>query len=269
MRKRCAINRYWFGLWPLVWALTASAQVQPTVESFSWTTLVAYVSLFFALGGALLLLYWLRTYRLVKRQEDLERLVAERTSELARTNQKLDAANRELQALAHQDGLTGLANKRYFSAKYHEEYARARRSGKPLSMIMIDVDCFKSYNDNNGHLAGDDCLKQVAGAIRQSVGRSTDLAARYGGEEFVIMLPETTGDQAFELAEKIRCRIAELDIPHENSEAAAFVTASFGVATLVPDGRQLPDALIAQADIALYRAKRAGRNRVEGQPLSA
>ena len=265
MRKRSAITRFGLGLWLLVWARTAAAQTVPTPASFSWTTLIAYVSLFFALGGALILLYWLRTYQLIKRQEQLELLVAERTSELAQTNRKLDAANRELQALANQDGLTGLANKRFFTAKYHEEFARARRSQQPISLIMIDVDCFKSYNDTNGHLAGDDCLKQVAGAIRHWVGRSSDLAARYGGEEFVIMLPETTGDQAWELAEKIRSCIVGLCIPHERSDAAAHVTASFGVATLIPDGRQLPDTLIAQADTALYRAKHAGRNRVEGQ----
>lgn len=254
------------GVLLLAWTAVARAQTTAGPVPFTWSWWIGYLFLFLALGGALYLLYSLRTFRLVKRQEELERLVTERTRELAQANQKLDAANRELQALANQDGLTGLANKRHFSAKYHEEFARARRSGKPISLIMIDVDWFKSYNDNHGHLAGDDCLKQVAAAIRRMVGRSSDLAARYGGEEFVVMLPETSGAQAAELAEKIRRHIAELSILHENSAVAAHVTASFGVATMVPDGHQLPNVLIARADAALYRAKHAGRNRVEYLP---
>lgn len=174
--------------------------------------------------------------------------------------QRTSGANRLLARLAHQDGLTGLANRRRFDEVLEAEWRRARRHGQPLSLLMLDVDLFKRYNDHYGHLAGDECLQKVAEALQHCVHRPADLAARYGGEEFAIILPETPHAGALEQAHRIRERLAELGLEHRDSPSGRL-TLSIGAATLPPDD-DTPERLVQAADTALYRAKADGRDRV-------
>ncbi|MCK9389074.1 MAG: diguanylate cyclase [Sulfuritalea sp.] len=179
---------------------------------------------------------------------------------------ELKAAREQLTRLAITDGLTGLSNRRCFDEALAMEYARHIRSGEILSLILLDIDHFKAFNDTYGHVLGDDCLRRVARAIDDVIVRTTDLAARYGGEEFVCILPGTDQAGAVVIAEKIRQGIMDLAIPHRASSAEACVTASFGVssARCVPGESALN--LVAHADERLYAAKAGGRNRVETEP---
>lgn len=164
--------------------------------------------------------------------------------------------------LAETDALTGLANRRAFDDRLKREFDAARQTYRPLSVIMVDVDRFKTYNDRYGHLAGDDCLKSVAGAIEAAARRSRDITARFGGEEFAVLLPDTDSDTAIAIAEKIRVAIRELGMPNESSEYG-IVTVSLGAAVFMPDFKLgNPAELVARADMALYQAKDAGRDRV-------
>lgn len=169
-----------------------------------------------------------------------------------------------LESMVWLDGLTGIPNRRRFDDALANEWKRAQRAGTTLSVIMIDVDFFKRYNDQYGHGAGDVCLKRVAEELAGSVTRAADLVARYGGEEFILLAPGTDVDGARNLAEHLRARIEALQIPHEYSEAAACVTASIGYASIIPDRRNSAAALLQEADNMLYYAKRLGRNRVHG-----
>jgi diguanylate cyclase (GGDEF)-like protein len=159
--------------------------------------------------------------------------------------------------------LTGVANRRRFDEILQREWQRATRSGAALSLIFADIDFFKPYNDHYGHQAGDDCLKQVAEALQQTVHRPADLVSRYGGEEFVIVLPETAAEGALAVAEKVLSNIAHLRIPHATSGVSNYLTLSVGVATRSPTGDEAPENLIGAADQALYCAKEHGRNRIE------
>jgi two-component system chemotaxis family response regulator WspR len=178
-------------------------------------------------------------------------------------NNELARSNSELQRLSSMDGLTSLANRRQFDKTLETEWARAIRGGLPLSLIFADIDFFKRYNDHYGHQNGDDCLRQVAGALQKTIHRPADLVSRYGGEEFVMILPETTDEGALAVAEKVLATVAALKIPHANSEAAGHVTLSIGVATLCPKEGAQPQELIEMADKMLYRAKERGRNCIE------
>jgi diguanylate cyclase (GGDEF)-like protein len=186
----------------------------------------------------------------------LEARVAERTEELQRLNQRLEA-------LSATDGLTGIANRRRFDAVLASECRRAERSGLPLAVGLLDVDLFKPYNDHYGHQAGDSCLRRVAELMAACVGRSGELVARYGGEEFVFIAPATDAEAALALAQRVCAALQELALPHERSPFGC-VTASIGVAVLVPRPGQDPQDLLLQADRALYRAKNQGRNRALG-----
>ncbi|HEY0182876.1 MAG TPA: diguanylate cyclase [Rhodopila sp.] len=181
---------------------------------------------------------------------------------LAEANETLGAANQVLQRLALQDGLTGLANRRRFDERLEEEFRRARRQELPLSVLLLDVDHFKAYNDRYGHLAGDECLRRISGAITSVMRRPGDQTARFGGEEFVVLLPGTEASGAFVVAEQIRQAVSALAIEHPDSDAG-IVTVSAGTASFTPsasdDG---PIKLIDAADHALYRAKAGGRNRI-------
>ena len=185
----------------------------------------------------------------------LEEKVAERTAQL-------EQLNKELQDLADCDGLTGVANRRCGDAYLAEVWTRLRREKQPLSAIMLDVDHFKLFNDNYGHQAGDKCLVAVAGALRDQLLRPGDMIARYGGEEFMIILPNTENDGALFLAEKLRQTVEELAIAHEYSSVASVVTISMGVATTFPESEERAEALLQEADIALYYCKMSGRNKV-------
>ena len=171
---------------------------------------------------------------------------------LASIRHDLEEANARLQRLSMLDSLTGIANRRRFDEALDVEWRRALRSGAPLSLLMIDIDAFKPYNDAHGHQAGDDCLCRVGAILVESLHRAGDLVARYGGEEFVVLLPETDREHAAGIAEMLRERVA----------AGAPVTISVGVSTLVPELGGAAFVLIAEADAALYEAKRSGRNRV-------
>ena len=190
-----------------------------------------------------------------ERNRELEKLVKERT-------QALKEANEKLEALSNTDGLTGIANRRHFDRVFGKEWNRSRRAETPLALIMIDVDHFKLYNDCQGHLVGDACLKTLAETLTSSERRAGHLVARYGGEEFVMLLPGTDSDAACETARHIRAEIRALALPHPGV-AAGSVTVSLGVASLYPMWFKDPDELIRAADEALYRAKQNGRDRIE------
>ena len=164
----------------------------------------------------------------------------------------------KLQQLANLDGLTGLYNHRAFQDRLDEEIERARRGGHSLALLMLDIDLFKVFNDTYGHLAGDRILKEVSKIIRASI-RKMDIPARYGGEEFAVILPESTLQGAFLVAERIRQEVAEKRIDFDGKKIG--VTISIGIALYPEDGKD-KKSLIASADLALYHAKRSGRNRV-------
>lgn len=180
--------------------------------------------------------------------ENLERKVAERTDELRRMSMK--------------DGLTGIANRRSFDERLAGEWRRSMRAGKPLSLMMIDIDHFKLFNDHYGHVEGDRCIRAVAKALEHGVNRSTDLVARYGGEEFAAILPDTDAESALWLATSCVEAITRLAILHAQSSASDMVSISIGLCTVTVDGHLSPEKLVTWADQALYRAKRTGRNRV-------
>ncbi len=164
--------------------------------------------------------------------------------------------------LANMDGLTNIFNRGYFDRKLQQEFQRLQRNGRPLSLVIGDIDFFKNYNDAYGHLAGDDCIRVVADAFRCSGKRVSDVAARYGGEEFVMLLPDTDMEGAGKIAHDIAEAIKDRHIPHEMSSAAPIVTLSVGVATISPSPAISPDLLISRADQALYKSKANGRNQI-------
>ncbi len=167
-----------------------------------------------------------------------------------------------LRSQTFSDGLTGIANRRHFDVAIEKEARRAKRANAELSLLMIDIDNFKPYNDQYGHQQGDECLIQVAAALAAMVRRPTDLMARYGGEEFAAILPEADAGQAFNMAESMREKIAQLAITHGDSGMVGHVTISLGIATQTAEHAVDVAALIGAADRALYVAKRSGRNRV-------
>jgi two-component system chemotaxis family response regulator WspR len=179
------------------------------------------------------------------------------------SQQKLLLSNLELQRLTNSDGLTGLPNRRSFNDHLARAWATSQSQGSPLSLLMIDVDHFKNYNDRFGHLAGDDALKCVAEAIRQAQPDPACLPARFGGEEFAMVLPGVTAAQAGAIAETLRWQVERTALPHTAPEPTS-VTVSVGAATMVAPPDASPDLLIAAADARLYEAKCGGRNRVVG-----
>lgn len=202
----------------------------------------------------------------LKLKHEMDRRKA-REQELLEVTRQLQEANETLLRISSMDGLTGISNRRRFEDYYDQEWRRAVRDEYPLSLIMVDIDYFKAYNDTYGHQAGDDCLKQVANSIADTVNRPGDLTARYGGEEFVIVLPNTEAGGAAMVAELLRAKVESLNIRHEKSLAAGKVTVSLGVATIVPNRGSSPSVLVVLADKALYQAKQEGRNRVRIHPL--
>ena len=177
--------------------------------------------------------------------------------------EELRKANGVLWHASAIDGLTGLANRRHFDEIMGKEWRRAMREQRSMSLIMLDIDHFKAYNDNYGHQEGDDCLKKVAAVIAESVKRPADLAARYGGEEFMVVLPGIDMRGAIELGEKLRIAVEVLGVPHAHSSAASVVTISVGASSLVPERGVESSLLVKLVDTALYAAKRDGRNRVK------
>jgi len=181
---------------------------------------------------------------------------------LQESQRQLHEANLALEKLSALDGLTGIANRRQFDAVLSKEWQRAIRNRSPISLLMLDIDYFKLYNDTYGHQKGDTCLKRVAKILEDNEKRPADLAARYGGEEFAVILPETDGHGAKEIAIHILETIRQATIPHKASKVSKCLTASLGVATLTAERGNHPEILISYADRALYQAKEQGRNQV-------
>jgi diguanylate cyclase (GGDEF)-like protein len=192
----------------------------------------------------------------------LSHSLSDMANNLQSITQDLEQANAQLLNLSHTDGLTGIANRRYFDEVLAREWDRAKRSQRPISLIMLDVDWFKLFNDHYGHQAGDDCLKAIAQVLKTYVQRANELPARYGGEEFVVILAETDIKQAAAVAESLRAKVEALAIAHQHSPLAR-VTISLGVACVIPDMDTDAVALIKRADDALYKAKEKGRNQVQ------
>ena len=205
--------------------------------------------------GAVAAAFRLRLLRSQARETELIRLVEERT-------RQLQQANDHLQRLSYIDALTNIANRRHFEEILEVEWRRAFRAKTPISLLMLDIDLFKSYNDSFGHRAGDACLTRVAAVLDDSAQRAGDLVARYGGEEFAAILAGTDGAGAVEVAERLRAAVEQLGIEQGGGDPARVVTISVGVASSIPGDVTSPEALLSAADHALYEAKRAGRNRV-------
>jgi diguanylate cyclase (GGDEF)-like protein len=202
----------------------------------------------------------------LKRQKDECKA---REAELLSVTRELRRLNEELHRLAVLDELTGISNRRYFNLLLEQEWGRAAREVQPLSLVMIDIDFFKFYNDHFGHPRGDECLKRVASTLSALTRRPGDQVARYGGEEFVVLMPHTGQRGAAAVADLLRRKIEELNLEHPRSPLGNRVTISLGVATAIPERRSTAELLVAAADQAVYEAKRQGRNRVhvfEGSP---
>lgn len=185
-------------------------------------------------------------------------------SERKRTEEKLLGLQRELEDLSFKDGLTGVGNRRRFDAVLELEWSAARESGKPLSLVMMDIDFFKQYNDHHGHVRGDECLKRVAKVLKTGATRPRDFLARYGGEEFMLVLPDTDESGAEHVVARCREALAAEAIPHERSSVAPLVTISVGLGAVVPTSEDSPLRFVEEVDRRLYEAKQRGRNRVVG-----
>jgi diguanylate cyclase (GGDEF)-like protein/PAS domain S-box-containing protein len=184
-------------------------------------------------------------------------------SERKKNEEELLRLQKELEELSFKDGLTGVANRRMFDSIMGIEWENARRNHQPLSLLMLDIDFFKQYNDHYGHIRGDDCLKQVAQILSSAATRSRDFIARFGGEEFVMILPETDENSVAKVAERCRSLILEAGIPHEKSSVSPLLTMSLGVGTIIPASADEPKAFIEVVDSLLYKAKQNGRDRIE------
>jgi diguanylate cyclase (GGDEF)-like protein len=226
----------------LDWLAAASIDL-PLILTFVFATIAAI-----AIAWAL----WIK--RTMEREAELTRMLQERT-------QQLEEANSRLEALSFEDALTRVANRRAFDHSLDNEWRRAVRSRQPLSLLLLDIDHFKTFNDTYGHPAGDRCLASVAAALAGVPRRAGDRVARYGGEEFAALLPATDAAGAQAIAERMRVAVEALNVPHTGA-AGGRVTISVGSATVQAQETMSKDTLIAAADAGLYEAKRTGRNRV-------
>ena len=191
-------------------------------------------------------------------------------SERKRNEDELLRLQRELEALSYRDDLTHAANRRMFETMFEREWGSARRNQQPLSLILIDIDFFKEYNDALGHIAGDDCLREVARVLLKATARRPrDLLSRYGGEEFAVLLPETDVTAAHMLAEHCRRAVQDAAILHPRSKTAAHITVSLGVSSITPQDSDTPKSFLNEVDKLLYKAKDLGRNRVQSLPPPA
>jgi diguanylate cyclase (GGDEF)-like protein len=238
---------------------------QGAIYSFEVRPRFFQTPVFYALGIVMVALtgfagYRFRVKQMRSREADLLHLVEDRTRELERTNAML-------RQMSYLDALTGTNNRRRFNEVLDTEWRRAYRTRSYFSIIMIDIDLFKAFNDAYGHQAGDNCLKQVASALTSQLRRAGDFISRYGGEEFVIVLPSADATTAVAVAERLRTTVESLGIPHSTSAVKNIVTISLGVATALLERTGAPDQLIEAADRALYRAKAQGRNRMVSESI--
>ena len=207
--------------------------------------------------------------KLQQMNQELARLTHQQAQIIAERTADLEKVNRELRRLVTLDSLTQVANRRRCDEYLTQTWWQLSQDQQPLSLILADVDFFKCYNDHYGHLAGDYCLQEIAQTLHDSVANSAGLVARYGGEEFIIILPKMSLEVARELTEEIRLKVEGLKIPHACSSISDVVTASFGVASVIPQDKVSPLVLINAADAALYEAKQQGRNRIIVNVLSS
>lgn len=181
-------------------------------------------------------------------------------SERKKQEQELETLKKQLEEYSYQDGLTGIANRRFFEDGYQREWLNAQREQKPLTLMLLDIDYFKQYNDHNGHILGDACLKQIAQLLKISVTRPRDLVARFGGEEFILVLPDTSEEAAIEIVERLLHGIRTADICHSTSPLDQRLSVSIGVKTIVPSLKHDKMAFLREVDKNLYLAKDQGRN---------
>jgi diguanylate cyclase (GGDEF)-like protein len=232
--------------------------LRPYIYQTTWFFVLCALIIVVSVAG----FYTWRVRALKKHKKELEDLVNERTRQLKIANRKLSETNQELKRLASLDGLTGIYNYRWFSEFLEMEWKRAIRSHKPVTIILMDVDFFKLYNDTYGHQAGDDCLREIARKLKEECRRPGDVVARYGGDEFIVLLSNTPSTAAADIAERLWKGILQLKIPHEASRVSGYVTISLGCTTGVPKQKDEPAWLIRIADNALYESKKSDRNRV-------
>jgi diguanylate cyclase (GGDEF)-like protein len=200
--------------------------------------------------------------RLRVENQDLQGILTMTAEHGDTIQQELQAANARLRFAAEVDGLTQIANRRKFDQYWSAQWQCMMQIGHPLGVILCDIDYFKQYNDFYGHLGGDDCLRQVATALKGAIKRADDLLARYGGEEFVAVLPSTGLEQAKIVADRMGQAVRQLQLPHRGSPIHSQVTVSLGVASGIPQPHDSPRRLVDQADHCLYHAKTLGRNQV-------
>lgn len=212
--------------------------------------------------GVLMILFFVIILRQLLRIHEVLKESIINSLELEKSKEQTEMLARELYQLSTTDALTSVTNRRGFDEALESEWSRARRLKAPISLLMVDVDFFKTFNDTLGHIAGDECLQRVASALPGYVRRAGETIARYGGEEFAILLPNTTSGEAIEIAENIREGIMKLDVKHPASDVADRITISIGVHSVTPGQLEDSQQLIERADQALYQAKEAGRNRV-------
>ncbi|WP_375748997.1 diguanylate cyclase domain-containing protein [Vibrio sp. HN007] len=235
-------------LWSRQWTLHATpTESYVTLRSSPLATIIGVSGVLFASAIALYI------YILSNQTVTIRRMVDEKTQELTEANEKLSRISRT-------DGLTGVYNRRYLDELLEKEWKMAFRNQNCISVILFDIDFFKPYNDTYGHPQGDTCIRQVAKALQNELGRPSDILARYGGEEFIAVLPDTS--KAELIAERCRIAVTKLELPHSASEVSDIVTVSAGVCSLTPLQHQSIDDLIEAADQALYQAKSTGRNRI-------
>ena len=247
-------------LWPIAWWSLVHYWEQP------FNIIIGLALLAFC---ALLIYVCDQTYKsfrnmisLTWEREHIAQELGDLTGSLRDRNRQLRGARRQLTQLANVDELTGLGNRRVVNTVLKEEINRARRAGSKLSVILLDVDFFKNYNDTYGHPAGDEVLQKLADIMLRASTRAGEVVARYGGEEFIIILPGASAKSAMRTASRLRAMIEQEAIPHGTSQVAEFVTISQGIVTVPPENDHDPTDVIKQADQALYKAKDAGRNAI-------
>lgn len=209
---------------------------------------------------------WIRDVVHVVRnaQGDVEALIGFMfdISERKKTEQELTALQKKLEEYSFKDGLTGIANRRMFDNVLDDAWYQALRNSQPLSVILLDIDHFKQYNDLHGHLEGDDCLKRIAALLEGTIKRSRDFVARFGGEEFVVILPETDAESAVKIGQRLQDQLFREQLPHAAPDASKWVTVSMGIGTLTPTRDDAPRDFLNLIDQRLYDAKKAGRNKI-------
>ncbi len=252
-----------FGVWSETDA-SVEFELKPYFhQTHAYQFLVALVALASVVG-----LYMWRQRAGRVREQELKRLVEDRTKDLWKVTHKLKDANHKLEELSFTDPLTGVGNRRRFEEVIEKEWRRTLRNQQPISILMIDIDFFKSYNDTYGHQSGDECLKVVANSLAQELNRPGDIIVRYGGEEFIVFLPETDFDGAHVVAESMRERVISLHIDHSGSSIMPQLSISIGVSSTIPTDDKNWHDLVKRADEALYQSKHLGRNRVERLALA-